>query len=220
MTMAGAGGRFQGPTAACPHAAGFAAVLSEMLAERSPHDLRRMLLTAVRGLSARVPDPRSGYGLLDAKKVRVKAPHRALELPDEDSEVALPEEFGGAVTAAVLNEWLRLPQRHDEFAASVTTDRALYRVGETIDLRLRSSRETRCLLFARHDGGSWSVLGGSRPLRAGQTLALRPVATDPPGVEELMLFCSAGPVAWASPPQELPGSVAISRTEFVVEESL
>ena len=61
-TMPDDGGRFRGTSAACPHAAAFAAVLRQAYGSIKADELRRRIMRSVRRLTAQMSDPRSGFG--------------------------------------------------------------------------------------------------------------------------------------------------------------
>lgn len=206
-TMAADGGRFRGTSAAAPHGAGFAAVLREAYGSATGDELRRRVLRSVRGMAVRTPHPQSGFGMLDASRGVGKGANRAFEASDEAAVVELPAAFGGPTTMADLGRRLASPPDQDRLFASVTTDREVYRIGETIDLRVRTSTDAACVILSRHGRGAYAVLGEWQ-VRSGQALALEPVATEPAGAEEAAAICVAAE----------EGIFAVAKTAFEVVE--
>lgn len=213
------GGRFEGTSAAAPHAAGFAALLCQILGAESSQYLRRQLLVAVRS----VRQSGTGSGVLDtmsleAALLRSKSRDIRIRRIDDDSVIDLPEVLGGPVSMKQLQSRMAATQIHDEVAVVATTDRELYKLGETIELRVQTSKSAECAMFGRHERLAFTLLGGPWHVAAGEPMILQLRATEPAGSEEISMVCSTRAIVeWPNSASEpLPSSTAIARVFFEV----
>ncbi|MFN9456173.1 MAG: S8 family serine peptidase [Acidobacteriota bacterium] len=199
------GDRFPGTSAACPHVAGIAALLLQAYPAIQAAELKRRLILAVRPLGDQVPNAQTGFGAIDASRVRVDRADAAGAPPaGAESMLSIPAAFGSTVATSLL---AKLRERsgapRDGLQVRVTAGRELYELGDGMRLGMLASEPAKCLLF-QHDtvrGFSLAV-----PL-AMQPLALTPSepllipadadatleVVEPAGPGELFLVCAQRP---------------------------
>jgi subtilisin family serine protease len=198
-------GRFPGTSASCPHVAGIAALLLQANPGLKPAELKRDLIQAVRPLGEQVPNAQTGFGLIDASRVRARRNDpAATPTPREGTALTVPAAFGSSVSSAVL---ATLRQRagtpRDGLEVRVTAGRELYELGDGMRLGMLASDSASCLLFQNDSvqGFTLAVPIAMQPfqLRPGAPLLLPAdqestlEVVEPAGPGELFLLCARRP---------------------------
>jgi hypothetical protein len=203
--QAAQGGRFDGTSAAAPHAAAFAALLKEMNPALRGFELRTRVMAAVAPQGPRRPNFSNGYGEIDGMAVVPASHPRMPEIAPSEGAVPVPAEFGGSIRRQTLTALRQLANdSRDGMRVRVVSGRDLYRIGDGLRLGLRATEDCACLLFVRDSRGEYSLVpggeGGYFALRRGESRIVpddnrATLAVDgPPGTDELLMVCAPRPL--------------------------
>ena len=210
------GGRFRGTSAACPHVAGFAALLKQMHPEFGRKQLGRAVMAAVRAKGPVTPNQGYGHGYIDAS---------LLELPtgQQGMSIDLPAAWGGQVTTSQLDEFLAGSGRDSSLDVRVATGRSEYRLGDGLKIGYTASDSCHFLLLARDSRGRYALIaplkGGRARLSGGKKYMLPEgddviLVSEPTGEDEVILIGSREPInigRWRS-----GAEIAVSQATFLV----
>jgi len=196
------GGAFDGTSASCPFAAGMAALVASTAPDLRGEKLRAAMIKSVIPMGSSVPNNDTGYGFVTAEP-----PKGGTAPPAESAEgVTLPEEWGGAVPAAVLDKLRAMPSSAWKGGAKVVTGRPAYKVGDGMKFGVRVDQTSAFLLLYRSSAGAYELLlpppGKSLVLDAGNRIALPtggdsiPVRSNMVGQQGLILIAAPKPVDW------------------------
>ena len=218
MAYTSLGGRFPGTSAACPHVAGFAALLKQMRPTYRGPELREAVLRTVRPLDpeAETPDPGYGHGYIDASTIRVPN-------VSSDTSVDLPALWGGRVDAQDLDEFLDRAELDQELSVRVSAGRKKYRLGAELKIRYRAAMSCHYLLLHRDSTGRYGVISASGdsgpPLEGGQRYTLPDgddilLITEPTGIDQVILIGSHEPIDLGD--GDSHGGIAVARARYRV----
>ena len=190
---------FEGTSAACPHAAGLAALLSQIHPELRGLALRQAVLKYVRPPRGGVTTPAYGLGILDAAR---------MPLPGQETpRVQLPASLGGGISVDALEQLRSVANDFHAFDAKVALHQpqSVYHYNQALKLSFRTSVQAHYVILDRDSSGAYAaVLPGSMedrsPLDANRDYVYpangvdRIRITPPEGHEELILICASEPL--------------------------
>jgi subtilisin family serine protease len=217
--------RFQGTSAACPHVAGFAALLKQMNPKADAPALRKIVMQATHVMGS-APDNNDGHGMIDADAALAAKPGGGTGRRTETVEV--PATFGGRISAAALDRLLEAAGPDSTaIQPKVVVGREVYRPGDGLKIGFKVERDCYYLLVHRDSAGKYTVLAptpnGRTRLTAGEKYTEpagenRTIKITPPaGIEHVILICAdddADLENWR------PGSksVAVSEAHYEIRE--
>jgi subtilisin family serine protease len=244
LQSAAYGSVFDGTSAACPHAAGFAALLKQADPSLKGATLRRAVMQAVEPKGTPVPNSASGYGWIDGRRVRggaapagpapvapspvapppvAAAPSPAP--PAASGGIAVPAAWGGRVDRSVLDR-LTASNTPPVFLTRVVTGRDLYRIGDGLKVGFSSSQTCEYLLFHRSVTGEYTLLAPRNNIPGRVTAGTSVVlpdgtetfqVTEPIGSEDLLLLCSKSAINLARlAPGAVPRELVVTRHRYEV----
>lgn len=218
---------FAGTSAACPHAAGFAALAAQARPGTYGEDLRQTMLRLIRPPRPGSPAGSTGAGIID--------PDRLLQAPapvSSGQRLTLPSAFGDSISIPALE---RLRSRQTEFRrfntrVALGRDGA-YRDGDGLKLAWRTDADAYYVVLYRDSQGAWSVIlpsakrdtatlsagrGYVFPELEGDHITVRP----PFGPQDLILICAKRPLRLEemlqSDPEGLRNLVSIASATYQV----
>jgi subtilisin family serine protease len=172
---AASGGRFGGTSAACPHVAGFAALLRQIDPGFGEDRLRGRLLASVRARGAPQPNNNFGYGEINAGAVRANPSDALLDYLSEEA---------GKLQA-------------DGLELSLSLRPGDYPVGYREPLSITPSAPCYCQLYHRDAVGRYSLeFSAAAPIPAGPYELGDLKILEPTGREELLAIGSLRPIDW------------------------
>jgi len=215
---------FLGTSAACPAAAGLAALIRQLRPGLRGAPLKDALLQYVRPPSEKLNALAYGKGVLDASLVLGNAT-RGLVPPAPvraEGMVALPPEMGGHIAYATLDDLASLRSDSIAFSASLAVDRPgrrpVYRYNEIVHLKYSCSVPCRIALLAQSEAGEYTVISAPdltvEALRNYEFPDIR--ITPPPGDERFVLVAvsESGNPAPNSPIAGASREIAISVVNY------
>ena len=172
---AASGGRFGGTSAACPHVAGFAALLRQIDPGLGADRLRGRLLASVRACGAPQPNNNFGYGEINAGAVSANPTDALLDYLSEEA---------GKLRAGGLE--LSLSFRPGDYA-----------VGYREPLSITPSAPCYCQLYQRNAAGHYTLKFSTEAPIPAATYDLGDLKiVEPTGREELLAIGSRKPIDW------------------------
>lgn len=188
---------FEGTSAACPHVAGFAALIRELRRSDSAAEVRKKVVQAVRDMGPPGPDPQFGNGHIDGTKLEGGGGGTGVE----PRELSLPDELGGPLSTTNMERLFRLAERaeaRDDF--KIVTGKPTYAIGDGMKVGLLTGQPCYYALVHRSADGKYTVLapsgsGSAARLDAGKH-ALPPAEetwkiSEPTGRESVLLVGAA-----------------------------
>jgi Subtilase family/Domain of unknown function (DUF4384) len=171
---------FFGTSAACPHAAGFAALIRQLHRDAPPLELQKIILEATSQLS----DNRgAGRGMIDGGRIGGGGGRPGGSNPSSNPLTAL----------------LNLATDDNQLGVKVVVGRPEYQIGDGLKIGYRANRDAYCVLVHRSSLGEYTPLlprdGEELRLRAGERYSFPDGnttirITGPPGTDEVGLICS------------------------------
>jgi hypothetical protein len=200
---------FPGTSAACPHAAGFAALLRQQTGAVNPEALAKLMSGATTPL---VDNRGAGSGLLDGSKIASGGGNTRRN----------------PVPGTPLSGAFALASEENDLGVKVVVGRPDYRIGDGLKIGYRANRTAYCLLIHRSAGGELTPLlpmtGGELRLDAGERYAYPSdsqttiTITGPAGVDEVGLICSASRIALEGIEKADPRSLSVSVAHYRIVE--
>ena len=199
---------FRGTSAACPHVAGFAALLSQMRKQADPRELAKLIADATTPLA----DNRgAGRGLIDGSKVSGgQNARRNGHVPDGLSRV------------------LELANDDNDLGAKVVVGRPQYSIGDGLKIGYRAKRDAYCVMVHLGSDGEVTPLlpveGNDLRLQAGERYAYPADSqttikiTGPAGSEEVGLICSASKIRLEGIADLNRSSLSVSIAQYKIVE--
>lgn len=214
-------GRFPGTSAACPHAAGFAALLKQLNPSAKPEQMKDLVIRNVRDMGPNGPDSGYGYGHIDGSKVSARM---STETNSGSGSSDFPESFGEPLSDSQFDSLWELARKDPSDGLRVVTGSQEYAVGDGLKVGIRSDRTCSFMLVHRSSTGEYTILSSSEErgrLQAGERYALPEGETwkvqPPAGRDGLLLVCAAGTVDLASWVRRPDDRVSLATATFEVK---
>lgn len=195
-------GEFPGTSAACPHVAGFAALVKEMKRSGAPSDLARIIEQA----TTPIADNRgAGRGMIDGSKLAGGGGGGAVDTPTGGGGTAggggnadrNPPAFS-VRTARKFDSLLERASEDNAVGVKIVVGRPRYKIGDGLKIGFRARENCNCILLHRSSGGEYTPLEARLRLEAGERYSYPEGAgsnikiTGPAGRDEVALVCSMG----------------------------
>jgi subtilisin family serine protease len=215
-------GRFPGTSAACPHVAGFAALLKQLNPSAKPEDMKALVIKNVRDMGPAGPDPGYGHGHIDGSKLSAR---QTTDVTNNDTPTGgFPQGFGEALSDQQFERLWDIARREPADGLRVVTGSQEYTVGDGLKVGIRSDRACNFMLVHRSSDGEFTILSSSDErggLQAGERYALPEGETwkiqPPAGRDGLLLVCSPGRIDLAGWMQRPDDRVWLATTTFEVK---
>ncbi len=212
-------GRFPGTSAACPHVAGYAALIKQLNPSAAPEELRQLVIKNVRDMGPAGPDSGYGHGHIDGTRLAT-----GMSVETNAPDPGFPEAFGNPLSDSQFERLWEHAQAHASDGLRVVTGAGEYRVGDGLKVGIRSDRSCHFMLVHRSSDGEFTILSSSAErgrLEAGERYALPEGETwkiqPPAGRDGLLLVCSPQSIdlgSWIRRPDD---RVWLATTTFEVK---
>jgi Subtilase family/Domain of unknown function (DUF4384) len=219
------GARFAGTSAACPHAAGFAALLKQHQHEATVQQLYASVVQATTSLGVEG----TGRGIIDGSKVSgggggggdtQQPPSTGPRGPKLD----IPTFFGSSVSSKSLDRLMENATDEGAFGAKIVTGSKTYRFGDGLKIGYRVREECHFMVIHRSAHGEYTVLaptgGSDTTLRPNEPYKLANIEITPPaGVEHVILICSKDPIDIEKFRAGNDEGLSVSVVRYTIEEN-
>jgi hypothetical protein len=223
------GKEFFGTSAACPFAAGFAALVRQMRGKTPPAELARIIIASTTPLSNNAG---AGRGMIDAAKLPGAAaspgapPPPAPPPPTPPPSTPSPSAPGASLAARIL-PLFQLARPDNPLGVKIVTGHPDYRPGDGLKVGYRAQQAAFCFVVRKSGAGAVTIL---QPSATGQ-LQLAPGAaavfppepqqtirlSGPAGAEQVALVCSASPIRPDNIDTVNPQSLSVAVASYRVQ---
>ena len=219
VSAAYGGHRFKGTSAACPHTAGFAALLKTQSHAPDAVALRAVVMAALRNPGSN--EPGFGAGVTEAgdRSAGGGPPTGSPSL----TSIQLPDFLGGKVSAQTMEELAQNGHAEKPFQVKVRLGRdgnpPVYHISDDLRLGFTTAEDSYCTLINRSAEGEYTVLPlESERLEGGKKYVYpeKITVSAPTGSEQFLFICSKERVnlnRW----RQAAGRVAIDVAEYEVK---
>ena len=218
------GKEFTGTSAACPFAAGFAALVMQLRGKLPPAQMVQIMLSATTPLGN---NRGAGRGLIDASKLPGIGSSPGTGSPPAPQPAPQPAPAPPPVVSglsATFESLFNLARADNPMGLRVVTGHPTYKAGDGMKLGYRSEREGYCMVVQRSAAGQFTVLQPVGPVElrvtantpqvfpAEEGQAIR--ITGAPGEQRVGVICSAEKIGKDSIQRASPGSLSVNAVSF------